>query len=325
MKKISKLYLKCLVIALPFVLIIASYVLIDPFGILFKQSPIQPEYKNIITDHRRTNELLDGYQSEGFNTFAFGNSQVQAFHDVYPEYVEDASFHDFHNPGESIWNIYKKIKLIDSLGLSLDHVLISLNGPLIENVKNTNPFYIGTKYHHHPLTSGSSQMDYHLEAFGFYLADLYFIKYLDYNLFKEHRPYMEGVIPKGKAKYLQDAVIKEQAVKKQNMDYYKGKKEKIDPAALDPFDLDLLNQIQEFFVKHGTDYVVIFPPNTAIEKINAKTINKVIEVFGQESVFDYSGKNQVVFSKKDFADNIHFKPYVARRILDSIKASDKDL
>lgn len=327
MRALIRIYLKGLLFGLPFLAIILSYVLIDPFEVIFVKSPIQVSYKNAVTDYRRTEGLLNTYEQENYGAFTFGNSQIQAFSDVYPDYVDGASYHDLHNPGESVWNIYKKIELIDSLGLSMDHVLISLNAPLLENVRNTSPMYVGTKYLHHPVTQGTSWVDFHMKAFGFYLSDFYFIKYLDFNIFHVHRPNMEGVIPNKPPIYLREA--KEESsdtlTTSERTAFYADKVEVVDATVLDEGDLILLAAIQKHLVKHDSHTLILFPPNAQIEKMNPKVITAIREIFGAENVFDFTGKNPFIQDEKDFVDNVHFKPVVAKRILDQIQATGKVL
>jgi hypothetical protein len=201
-----------------------------------------------------------------------------------------------------------------------------MNAPLIENVRNSNLAYHGTKYIHHPLTSGQSWYDFQMDCFGFYLADFYFIKYLDYNIFKTYRPYMQGIIPKGNPLYELANSGKTSEVteaQEQEPSFYESKVEKHPVLHLDVQDRALLFEIKKAFEKHHTTYCILFPPNQEVEKIDLDVLREYQAIFGENSVFDFTGKNEVIFSDSDFVDDVHFKPVVARRILDKIK--DKGL
>ena len=111
MGEFKNIALRILLFSSPFLLIIASYIALDPFKVLFDYSLIEPSYKNVVTDYLRTEELLDNYKKEQFNTFTLGNSQIQAFQKAYPAMISVSSYADLHNPGESVWNLYKKSSL----------------------------------------------------------------------------------------------------------------------------------------------------------------------------------------------------------------------
>ena len=324
MGEFKNIALRILLFSSPFLLIIGSYIALDPFKVLFDYSLIEPSYKNVVTDFMRTEELLDNYKKEEFNTFTLGNSQIQAFQKAYPAMIPGASYADLHNPGESVWNLYKKVKLVDSLGLKMDHVLMIMNAPLIENVRNSNPAYVGTKYIHHPLTSGQSWWDFQIECFGFYLADFYFIKYLDYNIFQTYRPYMKGIISAGKPLYEKAEV--EQSEKSSfepvlENNFYNDQVEKHPVLTLDSTDKELLYEVQAIFKKHSTTLCLVFPPNERVEKIDLGVLREIQAIFGEAHVFDFTGKNSVIHSDADFIDDVHFKPAEAQSILKEIQAS----
>lgn len=318
----KNILLRMVLFSSPFLLVIGSYIALDPFKVMFDYSLIEPSYKNVVTDYMRTEELLKDYEEKRYNTFTLGNSQIQAFKQEYPAMTPYASYADLHNPGESIWNVYKKIKLIDSLGLNLDHVLIIMNAPLINNVRNSNPAYYGTKYIHHPLTSGQSWYDFQIDCFRFYLADFYFLKYLDFNIFKNYRSYMEGVIPKGVALYEQAEKAKSISPLEDPLQvnyFYDEKVEKHPVLQIESADRDLLYEMKAILSRHESKLCLIFPPNQEVEKIDLEVFREFQTIFGESSVFDFTGKNNVIFSDTDFIDDVHFKPEVARRILRKIK------
>jgi hypothetical protein len=206
-------------------------------------------------------------------------------------------------------------------------VLISLNAPLLENVRNSSPMYVGTSYLHHPLTQGTTCSDFHLRAFGFYLSDFYFIKYLDYNLFHIHRPYMEGVISNIAPIYLRKVKEprKDSLTEPRLSDFYGNRSEVVDDTRLDKGDIALLKAVKKILARHQTRIILLFPPNQQIKKMNPQVVAKVKEIFGQDDVFDFTGKNPFIHEEGDFLDDVHFKPIVARRILNHIHASGKEL
>lgn len=87
----------------------------------------------------------------------------------------------------------------------------------------------------------------------------------------------------------------------------------------DTFKEQLLH-INSIFTKHGTDYRIIVTPaycytHPAINKQDLKTLQ---DVFGEQYVFDYSGKNELTKDCFNFSDPNHFGLSVGWQIIEDI-------
>lgn len=87
----------------------------------------------------------------------------------------------------------------------------------------------------------------------------------------------------------------------------------------DTFKEQLLH-IKSIFTKHGTDYRIIVTPaycytHPAINKQDLKTLQ---DIFGEQFVFDYSGKNELTSDCYNFSDPGHFGLSVGWQIIEDI-------
>ena len=81
-----------------------------------------------------------------------------------------------------------------------------------------------------------------------------------------------------------------------------------------------LKHIREVFDKRGTDYRIIISPGYCYSypAISRQDLELLESVFGQERVFDYSGKNQLTADFNNYSDPNHFGLYVGWHIIEDI-------
>lgn len=81
-----------------------------------------------------------------------------------------------------------------------------------------------------------------------------------------------------------------------------------------------MNHIKEIFDKHHTDYRIIISPAYCYNhpRINAEDLKIIQNIFGQDKVFDYSGKNDITMDYNNFSDPNHFGLSVGWQIIEDI-------
>lgn len=81
-----------------------------------------------------------------------------------------------------------------------------------------------------------------------------------------------------------------------------------------------LNHIRSIFDRHNTDYRIIITPGYCYSypAISPKDLKIINTVFGEEFVYDYSGKNDLTSDYNNFTDPNHFGHYVGYRIIENI-------
>lgn len=340
-KDIKILVLKLLVILFPFLIMFGSFIIIDPFGVIHNEKP----QSGTSDDFLSTELYIKNTDKIAYNAFIFGNSKTLAFRSKdWQKYVSDSlKAFKFGCPGESINNIYKKMKLIKEQGDRLDYALIVLDEGLFLNVNNTHKTFSGPVYKHHWKTTDDSRLDFYFTYFKYYLKDLNFIKYIDYSIFKTYRNYMKGVINVPVADqndlktetannnddnitnefYFSD--IENEIASFGFGSYYANHKDLFSIKKLNtettsnifikPADIAHLKQIKNILKKENTKYKVIISLAFNQQKMNSENVKVLNEIFGKDNVFDFSGKNEIAADSSFFYESLHFRPIAGDLLL----------
>jgi hypothetical protein len=82
----------------------------------------------------------------------------------------------------------------------------------------------------------------------------------------------------------------------------------VSKSLIDDSILRVLNHIHEVFQRHGTDYRIIITPGYCYKfpPISSRDLGILQTVFGENSVFDYSGRMDVTSDYLSFSDPNHF-------------------
>jgi hypothetical protein len=81
---------------------------------------------------------------------------------------------------------------------------------------------------------------------------------------------------------------------------------------------ETLITINSVFDKHNTDFKIFISPSYSHIKINPNDLNALIDIFGENRVFDFSGKNEISIDKYNFTDPGHFDWVAGRKMIDSV-------
>ena len=162
----------------------------------------------------------------------------------------------------------------------------------------------------------------------------FIIGYIDYSIFGVHRNYMSNLIcePKyqdvhdlktGDVYYGADRVIWEdmegyyqEQVKKGV--FYDRRKCKVMSKPVTREEKELLLKIKGYFDKHGTDYRIVICPHYDQKPIGNDHLQLLNAVFGAQTVFDYSGINQITESIYNYYEDSHFRPNVGDAIMQEV-------
>ena len=83
-------------------------------------------------------------------------------------------------------------------------------------------------------------------------------------------------------------------------------------------EIALLNKIQSLFAKHHTNYKIVISPLYDQIPIEEEQLQLLYSIFGKKNIFDFSGKNNLTEPISNYFESSHYKPNVAKIILDSI-------
>ena len=319
MKKNSASFIiKCILLALPFMVIAAVYFICDPYMVLHK-------YKRYDKSCMFLNESFVGWQtylnnkdSAKFNSFMLGNSCTMGIKcSSWEKYIgKDSHAIRLYGNAERLSSVYLKMKALDSIHAPLKHVMVVANITLVENSTLT-PFATNLLP---PGQGDISEAQFQCSFLQAFFVPSNLFSFLDYNIFHQYRKSMDGIInPFGVIRNpINCEAINphEEEIAKMDDRYWtihKGKFELTRKASLHKpvireQQYELLMKIANICRKNHTDFKFIIGPEYDQVKLNHKDFIALQKVFGRNNVYDFTGKNCLTDNIHNFYDPDHFRP-----------------
>lgn len=329
--------LKILLFSLPFQLLALSFVLLDPFMVVWDYQAFPARtHVAINVDYLTTETYLENRSERGYDSFIFGSSRTLAFRTrEWMQRVGSGTPFRYSATRESLFGVWGKVRLIDRRGDRIRHALLLAEPTLLEKTSNST----GHLHIKHPKVSGGSWGEFYLSFFSAYLSDFFFVKYLDYALFGEYRGYMAGAIqetpprmdPRTNDLFL---VHQDRALESDPESYYRDLRSdfrrtrasapEMHEPVIGEAERALLEKIRAVFEEHGTCYEVVVSPNYDQAALHPKDREELRDIFGADRVHDYSGQNAITTQVRNYYEPYHFRPRVGERILRRVYAKDAD-
>ena len=315
---------------------IGTFYVFDPFKILKHYN----EYKNSVISYNEDYIATERYlkNKNHYNSFIFGSSRAGCGFqtDSWAKYLKKDDFpYSFAASNESIYGIIGKIRLINEEKRPMNNVLLVIDTDVTFK-KFTNS--TGHIYIKHPLVSKETKQAFISEYLKDYIFTGFCIAYLDYKCFHTKRSYMTGFLnfkADPNEKYIAFNVKnKEKQIQTDKDGYYKKRKklfyvrdsndnEKVLGKQIVPQGVEFLKEIRGIFKKHNTNYTIIISPLYDQKKINQNDLDILIEIFGKENVYDFSGKNYITNQKNNYYEPSHYRTCVGDEILRVIHQNKK--
>jgi hypothetical protein len=328
---IRKFAVKLFIFTLPLSLVLASYVVFDPFKVLYKHADYYEDFfVNINRDYVSSRTFVKQYQTHHYNSFIFGSSRTLGFKtkDWRTHLDKGASPYVFDASSESITGIYNKIKFLDKKNIQIKHVLIVL---CTDYTFAKEQDAGGVQLVKDPEVEGDYRyLNFQQTFLSAYMHDYFYIRYLKYKLLhkRSEGKWMDFIELKADSvtndMYL---IFQERKLKSDSIAYYKEKdsmfyqRGAIEVRLPEQINADMLNKLHEIrniFDKQKTDYKLIINPLYDQKKFNEKDLKTLTSIFGKEHLYDYSGINEFTASKSNYYEWSHFKPFVGKNIMDQI-------
>jgi uncharacterized protein YdiU (UPF0061 family) len=100
--------------------------------------------------------------------------------------------------------------------------------------------------------------------------------------------------------------------------------QKYSPRAIAENQKILLKNIFDIFNKHKTNYKIIINPLYNQIKLNNQDLDYLIQLFGRNNVFDFSGINKFTNDYNNYYEAIHYRPNIAREIMNLIYQNEQN-
>lgn len=338
----KKLFRQLFLLSLPILCIVVSFFVFDPYGFFLPLEQKSTALIPVSDDYIAVERYLQNTPQQHYNSFTFGNSKTLAFlTSDWCNYIQPCRPFKFGVPGECIFNIYNKLKLIDAHGDSIKHVLILLDNKLFLNFKNTQKFFQGPAYIHHPYSMDGTWMEFYSAYLKFYFADFAFMKVAKYKLSGSYTQDMESIFKKpissenknNELTYLplSNEVINtaaEALLTKDSTAYFNANKSKFVNRSsaqtentnwkIKEEDLEFLKEIQTLFKKHHTKYTFILGPNYDQIPFPITEKIKLQQLFGDENIYDFTGVNSITNAISNYYEQSHYRITVGKQLLQKI-------
>lgn len=334
-----KRFLKRIVLSVvvPLLLLVLVYIITDPFKMVH---PFSLDYFDETNrDYISTELFLRNNPKYHYNSFIFGSSRcngINSYH--WNHYLSDSSRQFvFQAWRETVTGISLKMDFLDKNGNHIDNALLVFDLPLF-TFASTQLSKEVMFVKHYRLT-GQSKLVYHANLFaGFIQKPSQWIasvkRYLrpkmvvfpadtisnDWNL--------PDRIPNRMVDYShpmpQDSLYAMSDLSRENFLRKIERKSDADLVETKPLItqamIERLNHIKAVFDKHHTNYIILISPAYCYTNpsINKKDLKAIQSIFGEDRVYDYSGKNEYTSDYNNFSDADHFGLNVGWHIIENI-------
>ena len=332
-RNITRFLLRSVLAAIPLLLLITVYIILDPFKI------VNPPYPYFAENSWETElgwnkgwvsvtAYEHGYQSNKYDSFIFGSSISIPYRadDWKKRLPSNAAIFHFDSSKEHIHGILKKLQYIDKSGDTIHNALIVLDPQTFRERQNDGyPFYIPPQ-----LTGWWNYPAFHYTYFKYFLNRDFLTSYIPFlitgnpiNYSKEdifnRQPFTYDKITNEESTCLIEARI----ISNPDSFYLNTKIDNLPDAKIHhckPLINDTitteLQQIANLLNKHNTDYRIVFGPNRHKEILCPSDMSILYNLFDADKIYRYSALDTVTEDKRYYYDNTHYRSHVCAEIIE---------
>ncbi|MBD2767379.1 hypothetical protein IC235_05685 [Hymenobacter sp. BT664] len=325
----SRLLIKALLLSLPFLPVLATYIVFDPFRVLYSYQKFDEPFIVIPNrDYISTQMYLNTYKQRPYSSFILGNSRTMSFmiRDWTPYIGDTLAFH-YDASGESLYGIWRKLLFLEQHGSTLKNVLLVVDHQLLEKVSDEE----GHIFRKDPRTTGEFPLSFQLSFLKAYLSDLFFYKYLRYRITGKFVPEMGDALGNRRIDY--DPVTNDLTlpdinaeIKRDSLGFYahntrlRGRKPGVAHAVIGAAQLRELIAICNIFKRHRTNFHFVISPLYQQQQLNPADLTILQRTFGANRIHDFSGVNEFTAFVGNYYEESHYRPHVGRQILKRVYA-----
>jgi len=334
----KRLLFKLMVLLSPAFPVLCLYVAFDPFKVLRQYrsyySSGVPSYVTLNFDVVATETFLQYYKKNGYDSFIFGNSRSRFFQvDDWEKHISSRRCYHFDASAETLFGITSKVQYLDRLGVSIDNALLVVDEGCLSSIGDSE----GHLFVKDPKISGASSFRFQAQFLKAFCDPRFLSAYLCYTVLGRPPKYLA-------AGYLSDVPIDynlysnecqynyfERMIERDSASYYtprlhifyrrNGLGSEAVPV-LEAGQISMLTAVKAVLAKDHTNYKIIISPVYDQERISRRDLQCLRDIFGSGNVFDYSGVNKFTENYKNYYESSHYRPQVARKIMDEIYRRD---
>jgi hypothetical protein len=92
-----------------------------------------------------------------------------------------------------------------------------------------------------------------------------------------------------------------------------------------PIQMQMLSNIRQLLMKHHTNYRIVINPLYNQVEMSPGDLKVLHGMFVQDNVYDFSGINKLTQSYTNYYETSHYRPHVAREIMNIIYSRTNDM
>jgi hypothetical protein len=330
----ARLFIRVLLLGAPLIVLVALYVVLDPFEVLWpRQSHYGPSHLvPLDRDFVSTEYYLHNPRRSQLDSFIFGNSRSIFYRTFeWARYVHTAAPYHFDASGETLFGIWTKVRFLHKDGRKFRNALIIMDAETLR-VTEDSPGHLLRK---DPRVAGTSVPAFHYEFFTAFFYPEFFGRYLAYRLTGSVHPWLgdtfqEGprevrqmpetndIFPVGMDRRIQtegEAFFVELAKK-----YPRDLSRRPPPSAptIAARQTAMLSEIHSILANDGADVRIVINPLYDRVPLNPDDVAALRNIFGAGRVFDFSGANAFTNDVHHYYEQSHYRVEVARQILEIV-------
>lgn len=310
-----KIYIRNLLLffGAPLIILVALYIITDPFRNLgaFDLN----DFSEVNREYVSMELFLKNNNTQNYNAFVLGSSRACGINTYYwKSKLNDSTANQFlfQAWAETITGIYQKINFLDSNGNHIKHALVLIDIP-------------STFIDEQEATEALKIKDHRLSEKPFLYNQLLFFKaYLkpDFVISSFYKTTSVPTFDTISNDWIGSNKDTWHVYPEQNFnlskDNFPKTIPKIEHELISKELKEILIRINTIFDKHNTDFKILISPSYSQIEVNPNDLNTLINIFGENRIFDFSGKNEISIDKYNFSDPGHFDWVAGKKMLDII-------
>ncbi len=331
----KKYLLKLAIFLSPFLIVIATYLLQDPFKVLYHYDKYFVPYGTIHIqldkDFVSTQNFINKYDVFHYDSYIFGNSRSMYYPiEEWKKYVQGSSFYHFDASGENLIGIERKVQFLANRNVPIKNALFVIDAKvLMDTICAQNPVRA-----EHPALSGQNWLAFQQIFFKSFSDPNFLMSYYQLLLTKRFTPKMSKTLLNIEGGYYNDTTNEiffnglDAAIARNADSFYNARMDRFntrihdtDRAQMQNIDsgkLKMLTRIKNILVKDNTNYKFIISPGYNQLPMSKNDVKILKELFGENNVYDFTGVNDITSDFHSYFDETHYRPFVAVRLLDSV-------
>ena len=323
----TKLIANIFLTSLPMLLLLAYYVLDDPFEVIYHYDK-HGKNPNIVLDRDfiSIDLLKNKAKFAKYDSFVLGNSRSLAFTCAdWINYINtDGCFHlDASN--ESLFGINKKIEYLEKNNFKIRNALIILDISTLVQIDND----IERIFIKHPDTTKESMIDFQIINLKAFFEPVFLVGYLDYKMTGTIRPRFKSRFQE--YRFIHNPSSNDLLFEREkdimagtyynNMKhifYKRAAETKYSEPTIKIAQKQMLKRIKYILDAQHTSYKIIISPLYDQLKISKDDLYELESVFGKKDVFDYSGINKYTADFLNYYETSHYRRHVGKMILGEV-------